>query len=257
MPVALRPFDEHCLELLEAMPKRRSRHCFRSAIHHLKMAARIETLDPAMAAFRCLTAEEEAASGFMHCLKERGYENSAKLNPRDHLQKNAISPFLNALGVAVSDILEAHKIEPAFHIDESEGGKRLHIIFRIPGLGDQWIYPIPPLNFSITCEGKPLSYKQAIEKIVRSRNVQSIRKHLDDLANRRNSLLYASDDGYPATVELRSDFFFEKTVRVLALVRAYLLVQPYAEPLTFVQDSLNAYLAMVGKLESESLHSEV
>jgi hypothetical protein len=239
------------------MPKRRSRHCFRSAIHHLEMAAKIEQIDPAMAAFRCLTAEEEAASGLMHSLKERGYRNSDRLKPRDHLQKNAISPFLNILGLAVSGFLKSHEIEPAFHIKDSGDGECLHFIFKTPRLGEDWIYPIPPLNFSITCEGKPISYKREIDELVHLRGVQDIRKHLDELANRRNSLLYATDEGYPSSVDLSPTFFQEKTVRVLALIRAHLLIQPYSEELTFVQDSLSAFLAMLGRLESEELHSEV
>ena len=43
----------------------------------------------------------------------------------------------------------------------------------------------------------------------------------------------------------------------MALVRAYLLVQPYQEQLSFVQDALDAFLAMLGELKENDLHEDV
>lgn len=93
----LSDFDCKCIELLEALPNRHSKHCFRSAINHLERAEKLLLIDSSMAVFRCFTAEEEAASGLMYCLKDRGYSNAEKLKQQDHVQKNAVIQFFNIL----------------------------------------------------------------------------------------------------------------------------------------------------------------
>lgn len=44
---------------------------------------------------------------------------------------------------------------------------------------------------------------------------------------------------------------------VMAMLRAYLMIAPYKEPQRFVQDSLDAFLAMVISLKHEDLHEAV
>ena len=41
------------------------------------------------------------------------------------------------------------------------------------------------------------------------------------------------------------------------MLRAYLLIEPYEEPQPFVQDSLGAFLAMLGTLKLDNLHEDV
>jgi hypothetical protein len=254
----LRPFDEQCLSMLDGLPKRMSRHCFRSAVHHLRMSHRIQQVDPAMAAFRGLTAEEEAASGLMHCLKERGYENAEQLKPRDHFQKNAIVPFLDAVGAVIAVLLGEHASETMLHIREVDGERRLTHCVKVNVDGEiRLMYPMPPLNFSVHSEGKPLSFRQSIESYVRQRGAVDVETHLRQLQNRRNTLLYASDKGYPSGIELAPDFFSTRQVRVLTLMRGYLMIQPYAEQLPFVQDALNAFLYMLGRIDTGGLHEEI
>ncbi len=43
----------------------------------------------------------------------------------------------------------------------------------------------------------------------------------------------------------------------MAMLRAYLMIEPYKERQPFVQDSLNAFLAMVISLKLENLHEKV
>ncbi len=49
--------------------------------------------DPAMAIFRAITAEEEAASGLLRCLAEMDYPNAKYLNPHNHSHKHAVFPL--------------------------------------------------------------------------------------------------------------------------------------------------------------------
>ena len=241
--------------MLDASPNRQSRHCLRSALSHLEKAHLLKGVDLAMAAFRALTAEEEAASAIMHCLKEHGYRNANLLKPKDHLQKNAISPFFDVLGMSFSQTLGSQFGNPILQLEDEGDKRRLMIGLKIGGSDNEQIaFPIPPLNFMATVDGKPLSYRPEIERLVEIRGRKDIVTYLREQANRRNKLLYAGSEGYPSEVELPDNFFENRQVRVLAMLRAYLLIQPYAEQLTFVQASLDAYLAMLGALKETDLH---
>lgn len=250
----LTPFDRHCRAMLDASPNRQSRHCFRSALYHIEKARSLVDIDIAMAAFRALTAEEEAATGLMHCLKERGYRNADRLKPKDHVQKNAISPFLDVLGMSFAKTIGAQFGEPTFKLEGEGDARRLMIGLKIFGKEDERMaFPIPPLNFTVKVNGKPLSYRPEIDILVETRGRKDIISYLREQANRRNKLLYANQNGYPADVEVPEGFFEMRRVRVLALLRVYLLIQPYNEQLTFVQDSLDAFLAMLGALKESDL----
>ena len=211
-----------------------------------------------MAAFRGLTAEEEAASGFMHCLKERGYKNADRLKPKDHVHKNAVAPFLDVLGLFFAETIAAHVKKPALMF-QGEGIERrlmLGLLMSVNG-DDQWVHPVPPLNFTVSSEAKRLRYRKQIDALVSHRGAKSISAYIRAQANLRNQLLYAGPSGYPGLVDVSPDFFKTRQVRVMALVRGYLLVQPYQEQLSFVQDALDAFLAMLGVLTEHGLHEDV
>lgn len=254
----LHPLDLECRAMVEASPKCHSRNCIRSAFHHLEMAAKIQEIDPGMAVFRALSAEEEAATGLMHCLQELGYNNASLLQPRKHFHKNAVSPFLSVLGMFFAEFAKAHIKQPGLYIDPAESEKRLMLRFRLPFTAeDQWVTPIPPLNFSISSGGKRISFQPQIEALASKRNVSDIAKHIKREANRRNEILYAAPSGYPTHPAIGPDFFHHHQVLVVALMRAWLLIKPYPEHMCFVQDSLDAFLVMLGALKSHDLIGDI
>ena len=180
----LSPFDQQCKDLLDESPKRFSRNCFRSAFHHLQSAERIAEIDPAMAAFRGITGEEEAASGFMHCLKERGYKNADRLKPKEHIHKNAIAPFLEVLGLFFAETISAHVKKPALMLKGEGNERRLMLGLLMPVNGeDIWVHPIPPLNFTVSSEAKRLSYRKQIDALVSHRGAKNISAHIRAQAN--------------------------------------------------------------------------
>ena len=80
-----------------------------------------------MAAFRSYTAEEEAASALMHCLKERRYVNAEGLNPKSHKQKSAVISFLTILKKFYDESLGIHGVEPEIQLRTLVGVKRLFV----------------------------------------------------------------------------------------------------------------------------------
>lgn len=222
------------------------------------MADKIVSIDPIMAAFRAITAEEEAASGLMHCLKERDYKNAGKLDPRSHVHKNAVPPFVDSLGIFFAETLNDTIDGKKLLIDETGVEPRLIINLHIKGTPkNHWLSPIPPLNFSVSVDGRKVSYKAQMAQLATSRNADSILTYIRQQANTRNKLLYASPEGYPSDIVLGKQHLRNRTSHVFALVRAFLLIQPYREPLQFVQDTLNAFLAMLGVLKEHQLYDEL
>jgi hypothetical protein len=251
-------FDEKCIALMTASPKGHARSCFRSAINHLTLASAIADQDPAMAIFRAITAEEEAASGLMLCLKHLGYANAEKLKHHDHAHKSAIIPFLQILGTFFSETFVSSGLKPAFHIKEESGISRLTIAIPMKINGEFLnAYPIPPLNFGVTTDNKNLSYIKQIEAFVAMAGATSILSYIKEQANRRNQILYASPAGYPDVKSVDPKFLEVREARVIVLIRAYLFIYPYPEIQPYVQAALDAFLSMLGKLPINDLHDAV
>lgn len=251
-------FDQNCISLLDESPRSQSRHCFRSAVNHLSKSKKLISIDAEMAAFRCITAEEEAASGLMNVLKERKYENAEKLRQRDHVHKNAVIPFFGILGSFFHETLGTQGVIPKFHIKE-ESGKRL-LMIGIPMIveGEEVLaYPVPPLNLIVTSDERRISYKRQIAAFVEAQGARDISTHIRKEANLRNQILYASPEGYPSISKLKTEFFINRQERIFALLKAYLFIYPYKERQPFVQDALDAFLAMLGILDGHGLHDEV
>lgn len=211
-----------------------------------------------MAALRALTAEEEAASGLMYCLKECGYDRADLLKPKDHAWKNAVMPFVNMLGMFFHETLHANGVHPELHLVDQEGTTRLAVMLPIIVAGKEtWAFPIPPLNFGVTAEAKRISYKKQLDKFLDGKGAKDVVSYIKKQANVRNRLLYAGSEGYPSGVGLPNGFYEDRVGRVMVLLRAYLLIQPYREKQTFVQHSLDAFLAMLGSLKEHDLHDEL
>lgn len=244
-------FESACIELLDSLPNRHSKNCFRSALHHLEKAGSLSNIDPAMAIFRGITAEEEAASGLMYCLREGNYVDAKRLGPKNHVHKHALIPFLRIVGLFYGELFEKILKEYRLHVKEEDGQKRLMLAFPIILAGERrWAYPIPPLNFGVSenTSAAPPSYQAQISAYVEAKGAKDILSYLKNEANLRNKILYASPTGYPIVSEPKPEFLHEKMSHVLILLRTYLLIAPYAERQPYVQDALGAFLRMVGAL---------
>lgn len=252
------PFQERCLKLVELSKSPcRGRHSLRSAINHLNKGWKLRKIDPEMAVFRGLTAEEEAVSGIFYLLQYRGYTNSNLLNPRNHVHKNAAIPFLQILGLFFKEFSETERLSPKLHLKEEDGELRLLIALTVIVNGErQLVYPIPPLNFGVTSNGRMPSFKPQVGRFLTKHNSSDILKYIKGEANLRNRLLYAGTHGYPALKNLSDSFFELRRARVMAMVMAYLFIEPWPEQQPFVQQCLDAFLAMLKVVQHEMLDSE-
>jgi hypothetical protein len=248
-------FDIHCIEMLEALPKWHSRHYFRSAINHLKLGEKLYPIDSSMGVFRYITAEEEAASGLIKCLIEKGYDNAKKLNPQSHLHKHAIIPYFRAICQFIEDNFRQFDITNDLEIFDDNGAKKIRLITQMLSNGQPTIFiPEPPLSFSFYHQDKRFSYKPQLDKLASSKGLKDILAHIKESANLRNKLLYASPEGYPGECKVEPEFFSAYQSRVFAMLRTYLMIVPYNDKLPFVQDSLDAILTMLGTIMLDNIH---
>ena len=114
-------FEIKCVELMNFAPTTHATHCFRSALRHLEKAETLVDVDNEMAAFRAITAEEEASTGLMRAVMELKYPDSDKLKVRDHVQKQAVFPFLKIMGLFFAQSLVGQFKNYHLHIQEVEG----------------------------------------------------------------------------------------------------------------------------------------
>ncbi len=246
-------FLKNCIELISGMPKKQSRHCFRSALRHLELAEKLTVVDPAMAIFRGITAEEEAASGLMFALRDLKYPGAEKFKPHNHVHKHALFPFLKIVGLFFGQVLKDKLKEYRLHIKDEDGKQRLMLAFPLKIAGeDQWAYPIPPLNIGVKVgkAGIPPSYESQITEFLTAKGAKNVSSYLKKEANLRNEILYAAPSGYPDVVELKPEFLQEKASHVMVLLQAYLMIAPYKEIQPYVRDAVGAFASMVGTLEN-------
>lgn len=122
-----------------------------NSIRHLNKAWKLKDHDLEMAVFCAITAEEEAATALFHSLKRHHYNSSDRLKPRDHVHKNAVIPFINAVSRVFTRFQDIAP-ETEFLFDEEVSPPAIGIRFKLPfasGEKNVWGYPTPPLNFSL------------------------------------------------------------------------------------------------------------
>ncbi len=250
MSVFLEEIDKVVFECINATAKGYGRNCARNAVSHLEAAWKIKNIDPEMAVFRAITAEEEAATAIFIALREKGYENANKIKFKSHPYKQAVAPFITAISKFVGDVAKW----PGFPFGENyelsvdgEGkDRKLILSFHLTG---RLATPIPPLGFEVTLNGKPCYFEKELLEITSGQSRSDIIKHMQDIADLRNSLLYARPEGIPR-IAGKIDGHLEKRRRtVMTFLRVFSLIYPYKEKALFVEQALKAFLLMMGEIE--------
>jgi hypothetical protein len=246
----LTELERAVVDLVEHTPAP-GKHCIRNAYRHLDKAWQLDGVDLEMAAFRAITAEEEAATGLFHSLQRRGYLGARKLKPRNHIHKNALIPFCTA----VSGVLAATQgmgLKSGLQLDKSENPWRFKVWLDVTPFAGTPLhaYPEPPLTFTISIDGKPHDFSEQLQEVAQGRNLQAIEQYLTERANARNRILYAAPQGAPEVTSLKN-FLPKQRQNVFILSVLYLMIDPYSEKQLFVQQALQAFLKMLKLLPDE------
>lgn len=241
--------DRRIIALLDDEPVDWTLKSFDAAFVHLSFAYRLKDIDPGMAIFRAITAEEEAATALLRALQARGYTASGALLPKDHLQKAAVYPYLCAIIKHTSYLRVDGIKEVRLGIPKDEEKPRLQLVLILDGENEGVVArPDPPLNLRIREGGEAVSYKEYFLELISPSGFEDIRKYLNLKKNQRNLLLYASPQGLldpgPATDATLLDY----KKRVMTLLMATLLIWPYKEVQPFVQEAVHSFIELAGRL---------
>lgn len=231
------------------------------AIKHANRAWKLREIDPAMAALRAITAEEEAATALFKSLRRLGYPGAEKLKPRDHLHKNAAAPFVQAVSKQLWDGLGKRFPGGCALAIDSSGEKPRVVIKYVDDKGEY--EPVPPLNLRFT-EGpirsdgtidpateKPVDFGKAIAERAEAEGAASVKAYLKQRANLRNQILYAADNGIPEVPTPIDGQLRLLRHNTFLLLKIFLLVDGYEEQQIFARQCLLAFLRVVGDTSVE------
>lgn len=248
----LLPFDQLCIEMLKGLPNSKAKHCFRSALNHLKLAEKITEIDLSMSVFRAITAEEEAATGLMLELQNKKYANAEHLRTRDHLHKGAVIELISIIVQFLEDHFPGSVYDLSMHRTNGQLQIRLSAEMIING-EKIIIIPDPPLSIAMRVGVKRFSMNKQLQTLLDKCGHQTIKNHLKAKANLRNLILYASEKGYPSQPKIEDKFFPAQKGRVLTMLRIFLMIQPFEDIQPAVQDGLDIFLSIVDKIKAEDL----
>lgn len=253
MNYELNKFDTAIIEIINSQAKGFTRHSARNAIRHLEKSWLLRAHDPEMAAFRAITAEEEAATSLFIALKEKGYENSKKIKFKNHTYKQAVEPFFQAIGKFFGDTSSLPNFPFAKNfslaINSNENPKRFEL--RFPMSNGDIVTPIPPLHFSVSLNGQLYAFEKELLEVTSGDNRQEVVDKIKEKANLRNHLLYSSHDGIAGINHDITPFLQSRQKVVMTFLRVVCLIFPYKEKSLFVQQALNAFLIMLGDIEGD------
>jgi hypothetical protein len=238
-------------ELSLKLENSRIRHATRSAYRHLRKAWLIRQLDPEMALFRLITAEEEAATALILALRQQKYPGAHLLDHHRHQHKSAITPFLVAVQNLLANqplppiTLQVHKAPPAIHI-------QLDMASWVSSPTPLFGTPDHPLNFSLRAhaEGetpKIYAFDAQLQDIAWGRKLQNLKALVKHEANLRNRILYATEEGVPS-ITLEGGAISTRLATVHRLNMLTIIILQTDQHQLFAVQCLEALLKAIGAL---------
>ncbi len=235
------------------------KHCALNALHHLKKAWDIKEIDPAMAVFRGITAEEEAASSVFYTLKNQRYQNAKKIRFKEHTYKQALFPYIKSI-VRFLGELNQHNGTPieTYHLQHTEHNKRkamcLHLKLKQM---DMVATPTPPLHFNISNPdtGKVIIFEDEFKRTNIGDTFDSVLDYVKHIADQRNNVLYANAGGRPVVKGDMSGYLSEQKKKIFTMIYLVLLVDPWIDEghSAFVQQALDGFLLLLEQIDENDV----
>lgn len=225
-------------------------HAARSCARHLERAWQLRNTMPELAVFSALTAQEEAAVSIFCALRKHRYDNSDKIDYKNHVHKTGVYQFIRLVGAAF--IPPDTEINIELYFDQiNEDNKKQILKIRMPvGLSNDQkicIIPEPPLGIiSTDPDGNKKDYHKETNKIATESGIKSILDYVKKLANKRNQVLYASPSSVPSITDAEATII-KLTNESLFNMVMYLLIEPHKKQ-ELVQEALNAYVKILKRI---------
>jgi hypothetical protein len=223
-----------------------------NALRHMNRAWMIRAVDPEMALFRSITAEEESATATFLALKRLNYAGTKKLKHHDHLHKNALFPFSKAIADFLTRVGTGPiQVEMFANLDDPKRILRLRLHLSIPGTGKRvTMVPKAPLHFQLA-EGPQDGQRKLVDfadqalALAEKHGFQTVIQYLRDRANFRNRLLYAGSEGYPGLEgDVELDLARARS-RTFANLLTFLVIDQHPFKQHFAQQALAAFIRLL------------
>lgn len=133
----------------------------------------------------------------------------------------------------------------------------LELVFKLRN-SDLDMRPIPPLNFNFTDSnsGKKFTFNEIFKELYVGEKFKNSLKYIQDVANQRNKLLYASSAGKPSIQDDIEEYLIEQKSKVFTFIYITLLIDPWEKSegnSAFVQQVLNSYLLLLEKVKLKDI----
>lgn len=209
-----------------------------SAIKHMELAERLETIDPNMAAFRAICAEEEAATSLICSLKALGYPESKFLRAHSHPHKQGVIFFITAIKNRYEEARKQSSgvLGNAVFVPTKMPGKNALMIklpFQASGIAG---WPCPPLNCYALPRDQPEQngwinvINEEFSALVGEQGIGNVKEIIHHRANLRNTLLYANNESLPEPSFDVPTFIKNQAGIVHAILIVLGLVDPWRPP---------------------------
>jgi hypothetical protein len=216
------------------------------------MAWRIRHIDPEIAAFRCIHAEEEAAAALFHALVFKKYSGASRLGWKNHRHKAALQPYFDVVVQALRSTTYNATFTMSWRPDIPGHGFLLGVTTE-SATGDKQHYTVlEPLSFSTRADGTEEHFAPHFESLASRANAESVRHFISELTVERNRALYATHRGIPKYVGNIDECILARRDRVFRVLAIFVLVIFEREPQAFVQQALQSFLEVLGLLGDAS-----
>lgn len=204
-----------------------------NSLNHMVKARALAEVDPQMACFRAICAEEEAATSLLASLRDQGYPLSDQYHLWSHENKMGVAFCIQSVVGWFNSYFDFDDLpleEPRFVTTDEPGRPAIELMFPIKGL-DKCLRPRPPLH--VEAQG-PVPFSSIIgdqlRAIVKKKLHSEVKGVIKSKANERNLLLYASDDSLPGCMKDVPGYLLNQAAIVNAVILVIGLVDPWRKP---------------------------
>lgn len=222
-----------------------------NACDGVERAEKLLDMDREIASFRAINAQEEAACAVFNSLKIKKYPRAEELNIYSHPHKAAfwfiVDALHHSLGQGMKDLnfnftIDAKKPEVVISIPTKQFGVEL------PGTPNLAIQLVDPFHLLQSKDGLPDTFDAEIKEVLSARGARKVDRYVKALANDRNKILYATDQGLPVSRVTLESIHARRDRIYLALVLCIGILQTDTIQ-HFVEQGLEALLKAVGKAD--------
>ncbi len=245
------PFQEELLDLIKNLDEPAKWPAINS-VKHLNRAWKLIDLDPTMATFRTITAEEEAATAIFWSLQRLRYPGADQLKHTNHVHKQALIPFLDAVHALLTKTARIVKhMTLRINRELIPRTVELFIEYQPPIFPGYETSPQPPLHFAMLLNEREPDLKNQLDTIATKNGMKSISHVLRRRADLRNQLLYANTNGINELKTPIPTILEMGTKNVFRLLTILLLIDPHPREQLFVRQLLDVFTAMLKQVPKD------